>query len=135
MQRWVIGSVIAVMLVAAGAGSALASSDLSCLFTGPRYPALDSTSRPGSRYAVFIRRQLTCDEARSVALRGARSANPGPFRPFNLSGGWQCLSWSPPSVRKVIAGQCVKPGSRALVNWSPACDPSASRACKNLRRD
>lgn len=128
------GFTLGVLASAPPATAGPAATALDCFFSGPRYPALSPSSRPGSRYVVFIRRRLTCDEARSVALRGTRSPNPGPFRPFTLTGGWQCVSWAPPTLGKIIAGQCTKPGSGALVNWSPACDPDASRACKNLRR-
>jgi hypothetical protein len=122
------------VLVAAQAPAASVASDsLSCTFRGPGYPSLGKRSNPGNNYVVFIKRSLTCDEAKTVALRGARTANPGPFATFRLNGGWSCFSFSPASVGRVIAGQCWKPGTRALLNWSPACNP-ADRACSNLRK-
>lgn len=133
MRRAFAAAVVLVTLASVQAMTA-AGAEPRCRFRGPMYPALDARSKPGNLYEVFIKRSLTCDEARSVALRGTRKGNPGPFRPFPLVGGWSCLSFAPPRVGKVMAGQCVKPGSRALVNWLPVCDP-ARPACKNLRRE
>jgi hypothetical protein len=121
-----------VTLLAAPAGG-VASDALSCTFQGPGYPKLGRHSKPGNKYGVVFRRALTCDEARAIARRGTKTANPGTFRTFRLEGGWSCLSWSPPFVGNVVAGQCTKPGSRALVNWSPVCDTRDS-GCSNLRR-
>ncbi|MGH3126706.1 MAG: hypothetical protein ACRDPX_02185 [Gaiellaceae bacterium] len=133
--RWALLAVVlsaaaVAMLGSAGTGEA-GSSQFECRFQGPRYPALTRTSRPGSTYVVFIRRQLTCDEARSVARRGTGTLNPGRFRSFTLRGGWICMSFAPAGNGKVLAGQCAKPGSRALVNWLPICE--SGKPCKNLR--
>jgi hypothetical protein len=127
-----LGAVGSLVLLVAPVGG-VASTSLECRFQGPGYPKLGRHSKPGNKYGVFVRRSLTCDEARAVARRGTKTANPGPFRPFTLQGGWSCLSWSPGFVATVIAGQCVKPGTRALVNWSPICD-SRDRSCSTLRR-
>jgi hypothetical protein len=133
-RRAAIAIVVGTLLVLLAAPSAsVASSSLSCSFRGPGYPALGKRSLPGNNYIVFIKRSLTCDEAKTVALRGTRTSNPGPFATFRLNGGWSCFSFSPAYVGNVIAGQCWKPGTRALLNWSPACNP-ADRACSNLRK-
>jgi hypothetical protein len=127
-----LGVVCCLVLLVAPVGG-VASTSLECRFVGPGYPKLGRHSKPGNKYGVFVRRSLTCDEARAVARRGTKTTNPGALRPFTMEGGWSCLSWSPPFVGNVIAGQCVKPGSRALVNWSPVCD-SRDRSCSTLRR-
>jgi hypothetical protein len=124
-----LGTAVALLAVPT---AGIASSALDCRFRGPGYPALDRNSRPSDRYVVFITRSLTCDEARTVARRGTKTANPGPFLTFTM-GDWRCFSFSPKFVEKVVAGQCVKPGTRELLNWAPACT-SDSTACKNLRR-
>jgi hypothetical protein len=134
--RWAIvaaAMAAAVSLAVSASPGTAAPSEFSCTFQGPRYPALTRTARPGSLYVVFIRRQLTCDEARSVARRGTGTVNPGAFRSFTLRGGWSCLSFAPAGNGKVLAGQCAKPGSGALVNWLPFCEPR--KPCKNLRRE
>lgn len=128
-----LSAAVIAMVGATGTGAA-APGVFDCRFQGPRYPALTRTSRPGSLYVVFIRRQLTCDEARSVARRGTGTLNPGPFTSFTLRGGWICTSFAPATGNgKVLAGQCVKPGSRALVNWLPICEQG--KPCKNLKRE
>jgi hypothetical protein len=124
---------VALVAVLVAPSGSVASGTLTCTFQGPGYPKLGRHSKPGNKYAVFVRRALTCDEARAIARRGTKTANPGTFRPFRMEGGWSCLSWSPGFVSNVIAGQCVKPGSRALVNWSPVCD-SRDSSCSTLRR-
>jgi hypothetical protein len=131
-RRLLVAAVVITCL--AIAPSAISSPTLSCSFNGPTYPKLSRHSLPGNYYVVFIRRRLTCDEAKTVALRATNKPNPGAFRPFTLPGGWSCVSMSPPVARRTVAGQCTKPGPGALVNWSPACDPDDSRPCTSLRR-
>lgn len=109
-----------------------ASSTLDCTFRSLEYPKLGRHSKPGNTYVVFIKRSLTCDDARAVARRGTKTANPGPFRAFEL-GAWSCMSFSPGFTAKVIAGQCAMPGTRKLVNWAPVCE-HGDNACNNLRR-
>jgi hypothetical protein len=136
-RAWSRGAILlaiatGVALLAAPA-SGVAADALECTFRGPGYPKLGRHSKPGNLYVAFIKRSLTCDEARAVARRGTKTANPGPFRPFEMAGGWSCVSFSPGFTSKVVAGQCSLPGTRKLVNWSPVCEQSDS-ACKNLRR-
>jgi hypothetical protein len=122
-------AVCAAMLLAPG-GSASHAFD--CKFQSLQYPKLGRHSKPGTLYAVFIRRSLTCDDARATARRGTKTENPGPLRPFKM-GPWSCLSFSPAFASKVIAGQCVQPGTRKLVNWSPVCE-HGDNSCNTLRR-
>lgn len=135
LRRCVPIAVALLMAAAVFASPAAARSGAaSCTFRGPEYPALGRAGKPGNLYLVFIRRRVTCDEARTIALRATQKRNPGPFATFAMPGGWQvCLSFAPSRVSRVIAGQCVKPGSGALVNWAPACDTTQA-ACKNLRK-
>ena len=132
-MRSALAALVVLGVLAAAQAATAGDQAERCRFRGPTYPSLDEHSRAGNLYTVLTRRALTCDEARSIGLRGARTPNPGPFRSFTLPGGWVCLSFAPVKSAKVMAGQCAKPGSRALANWLPVCDP-ARPACKNLRR-
>lgn len=131
--RWCLaGALLGVALTAFAPVGGAASSPLDCTFRSVQYPKLNPTARPGSLYAVFIRRQLTCDEARTVARRGTKTSNPGKLKTFALPGGWRCVSLAPlePGNGKVLAGQCLKaPGK--IVNWVPVCAPRTP--CTNLR--
>jgi hypothetical protein len=119
------------LLASSGAGSA--STTIECRFTGPGYPSLTPTSRPANTYVVFVKRQLTCDQARTIARRGTKTPNPGPLRTFHLPDGWGCVSFAPrtPGNGKVLAGQCTRQGGQ-LVNWLPICEQN--QPCKKLRR-
>lgn len=126
--------VVWLFLAVGSTPSAAAPAVFDCTFNGPRYPALTQTSRPGRLYVVWIRRQLTCDEARSVARRGSGTVNPGKFRSFEVSGGWTCMSLAPDVGNgKVLAGQCARPDRGELVNWLPMCEPR--KPCKKLKRE